>query len=267
MKPSVLVIDDEKTFRIVAEEALAREGFVVTTAGDRRRRGWRAWQREPCDLVILDRHLPDTDGIAILEVMAREARERGLDTLIVIATAYADVTSAVQALKLGAFDYLSKPLQLPDLVVTMRKALEAKRLRAQVRQLAGRAQAAMGDFVPGPSPAMQKVIGMVDKVAEATDTTVLIQGESGTGKELIADLIARRTPRRRDGRSSRSTARPSPRTCSRASCSATSAARSPTRRRRSAGCSRRPTAGRCSSTRSARCRWRRRRSCCACSRR
>ncbi len=198
MKPSVLVIDDEKTFRIVAEEALAGEGFVVTTEATGRA-GLAAWQREPCDLVILDRHLPDTDGISILEAMTKEARERGLDTLIVIATAYADVTSAVQALKLGAFDYLSKPLQLPDLVVTMRKALEAKRLRAQVRQLGARAQAAMGDFVPGLSAAMQKVIGMVDKVAEATDTTVLIQGESGTGKELIADLIARRTPRRRDG--------------------------------------------------------------------
>ena len=132
----VLVIDDEKTFRIVAEEALAGEGFVVTTAASGRA-GLAAWQREPCDLVILDRHLPDTDGIAILEAMPEESRERGLDTLIVIATAYADVTSAVQALKLGAFDYLSKPLQLPDLVVTMRKALEAKRLRAQVRQLAG----------------------------------------------------------------------------------------------------------------------------------
>jgi len=181
MKPTVLVIDDEKTFRIVAEEALAAEGFVVTSEATGHA-GLAAWQREPCDLVILDRHLPDTDGIAILEVMAREARERGLDTLIVIATAYADVVSAVQALKLGAFDYLSKPLQLPDLVVTMRKALEAKRLRAQVRQLAGRAHAAIGDFVAGPSAAMQKVIAMVDKVAEATDTTVLIQGEWGRAR-------------------------------------------------------------------------------------
>ena len=263
MKPTVLVIDDEKTFRIVAEEALAAEGFVVTTAATGQA-GLAAWQREPCDLVILDRHLPDTDGIAVLEVMAREARERGLDTLIVIATAYADVASAVQALKLGAFDYLSKPLQLPELVVTVRKALEAKRLRAQVRQLARRGRRRRwATSSPAPSAAMQKVIDMVDKVAEATDTTVLIQGESGTGKELIADLIARRTPRRRGRRrSSRSTARRCPRTCSRASCSATSAARSPTPRRRSAGCSRRPTAGRCSSTRSARCRWRRRRSCC-----
>ena len=198
MKPTVLVIDDEKTFRIVAEEALSSEGFTVSTAPTGAA-GLAAWQREPCDLVILDRHLPDTDGIAVLEAMARESRERGLDTLVVIATAYADVASAVQSLKLGAFDYLSKPLQLPELVVTVRKALEAKRLRAQVRQLTGRAHAAMGDFVPGASAAMQRVIDMVDKVAEATETTVLIQGESGTGKELIADLIVRKTPGRRDG--------------------------------------------------------------------
>jgi len=175
MKPTVLVIDDEKTFRIVADEALSAEGFVVTTAGSGQA-GLAAFQREPCDLVILDRHLPDTDGIAVLEAMTREARERDLDTLVVIATAYADVASAVQALKLGAFDYLSKPLQLPEFVVTVRKAIEAQRLRAQVRQLAGRAQAAMGDFVVGASSAMHKVIDMVDKVAEAPDTTVLIQG-------------------------------------------------------------------------------------------
>ena len=198
MKPTVLVIDDEKTFRIVAEEALASEGFLVTTAGSGQG-GLTAWQREPSDLVILDRHLPDTDGMAVLEALLREARERNVDTLVVIATAYADVTSAVQALKLGAFDYLSKPLQLPEFVVTVRKAIEAQRLRAQVRQLADRAHAAMGDFVVGASAAMQKVIDMVDKVAEAPDTTVLIQGESGTGKELIADLIARRTRARTNG--------------------------------------------------------------------
>jgi DNA-binding NtrC family response regulator len=198
VKPTVLVVDDEKTFRIVAEEALSSEGFTVTTAASGQA-GLAAWQREPTDLVILDRHLPDTDGIAVLEAIVKEAAERGLDTLIVIATAYADVTSAVQAVKLGAFDYLSKPLQLPELVVTVRKALEAKRLRAQVRQLSGRAAAALGDFVAGTSPAMRQVVDMVDKVAQATDTTVLVQGESGTGKEHIADLIHRRTPGRAAG--------------------------------------------------------------------
>ena len=98
MRPTVLVIDDEKTFRIVAEEALSAEGFTVTTASSGQA-GLAAWQREPCDLVILDRQLPDTDGIAVLEAMAREARERGVDTLIVIATAFADVSSAVQWLR------------------------------------------------------------------------------------------------------------------------------------------------------------------------
>jgi DNA-binding NtrC family response regulator len=202
VKPSVLVVDDEKTFRIVAEEALSSEGFTVSTAASGQA-GLAAWQREPCDLVILDRHLPDTDGIAVLEAIVKEAGERGVDTLVVIATAYADVTSAVQAVKLGAFDYLSKPLQLPELVVTVRKALEAKRLRAQIRQLtgqlAGRTAASLGEFVAGASPAMAAVVDMVDKVAQATDTTVLVQGESGTGKEHIADLIHRRTPGRGAG--------------------------------------------------------------------
>jgi two-component system response regulator HydG len=198
MKPTLLVIDDEKTFRIVAEEALSAEGFSVTTASSGQA-GLAAWQKDPFDLVILDRHLPDMDGVGVLESMMRESRERGIDSLILIATAYADVASAVQALKMGAFDYLSKPLQLPELVVTVRKALEAKRLRAQVRQLTGRARAAMGELVAGDSTAMRNVIGMVDKVAGANDTTVLIQGESGTGKELIADMIHRRTPGRSNG--------------------------------------------------------------------
>jgi two-component system, NtrC family, response regulator AtoC len=195
VKPTALVIDDEKTFRIVAEEALAAEGFEVTTASSGEA-GLRAWQKEPTDLVILDRNLPDTDGVRVLEEIVAEAKAKSVDTLVVMATAYADVTSAVHALKVGAFDYLSKPLQLPELVVTARKALEAKRLRTEVRRLAGRAQAARGDFLPGASAAMRQVLEMIDKVAAAIDTTVLIQGESGTGKELVADLIHRRTPGR-----------------------------------------------------------------------
>src|SRR5215470_2405152 len=197
MRPTVLVVDDEKTFRVVAEEALASEGFDVHTAPSGEA-GLRAWRNEPQDIVILDRNLPDTDGIKVLEDILRESRERGVDSLVVIATAYADVTSAVAALKLGAFDYLAKPLQLPELVVTVRKAFETKRLRSQVRQLAGRADAQLGDFLPGSSPAMREVLDMVEKVAQATETTVLIQGESGTGKELVANLIHRKTPRRNE---------------------------------------------------------------------
>src|SRR5258706_15107051 len=195
MKPSVLVIDDEKTFRIVVEEALSADGFDVTSAGSGEA-GLRAWQREPTDFVILDRNLPDTDGVKLLEGLVSEARDRGVDTLVVMATAYADVTSAVQALKLGAFDYLAKPVRLPELIVTFRRALEARRLRSQVRNLADREKAAQGDLVLGESLAIREVVQMVEKVALSEDTTVLIQGESGTGKELVANLIHQKTPGR-----------------------------------------------------------------------
>jgi DNA-binding NtrC family response regulator len=195
MKPSVLVIDDEKTFRIVVEEALSAEGFDVSTASSGEA-GLRAWQRDPTDFVILDRNLPDTDGVKVLEGMLGEARERGVDTLVVMATAYADVSSAVQALKVGAFDYLAKPVRLPELIVTFRRALEARRLRNQVRNLADREKAAQGDLVLGESAAIREVVQMVEKVAVSEDTTVLIQGESGTGKELVANLIHQKTPGR-----------------------------------------------------------------------
>ena len=195
MKPSVLVIDDEKTFRIVVEEALSADGFDVTSAasGDA---GLKLWQRDPTDFVILDRNLPDGDGIKVLEDLTREARDRSLDTLVVMATAFADVNSAVQALKLGAFDYLAKPVRLPELIVTFRRAMETKRLRSRIRNLADRERAAQGDLVLGESAAIREVVQMVDKVALSTDTTVLIQGESGTGKELVANLIHQKTPGR-----------------------------------------------------------------------
>src|SRR5882724_4042366 len=195
MKPSVLVIDDEKTFRIVVEEALSAEGFDVSSASNGEA-GMRAWQREPTDFVILDRNLPDTDGVMLLEGLVGEARERGVDTLVVMATAYADVASSVQALKLGAFDYLTKPVRLPELIVTFRNALEARRLRSQVRNLADREKAAQGDLVLGESAAIREVSVMIEKVALSEDTTVLIQGESGTGKELVANLIHQKTPGR-----------------------------------------------------------------------
>src|SRR6185295_18395857 len=122
MKPSVLVIDDEKTFRIVVEEALSAEGFDVSSASSGEA-GLRTWQRDPTDFVILDRNLPDIDGVKVLEGRLSEARERGVDTLVVMATAYADVSSAVQALKVDAFDYLAKTVRLPELIVTFRRTL------------------------------------------------------------------------------------------------------------------------------------------------
>src|SRR5262249_3535375 len=193
MKPSVLVIDDEKTFRIVAEEALDAEGYEVSTAASGEA-GLRAWEAEGHDVVVLDRRLPDIDGLEVLQRMLHDCRERGVDSIGIMAPADAHIQDPVHALKTGAFDYLAKPVQLPDLVVTVRKAMETLRLRAQLRQLSASADR---DLEPlGVSAPMKQLLEMVEKVAQVADTTVLIQGESGTGKELVARMIHRRTPRR-----------------------------------------------------------------------
>ena len=195
--PSVLVIDDEKSFRIVAEEALSREGYTVRTAATGAA-GLAAFMQDEPEVVILDRNLPDVDGVQLLERLRREASERQFDPLIIMATAYADVESAVNALKLGAYDYLTKPLQLPELVVTVQKALDTRRLKTQLQAFKGRAEKSLSEFTFPPSQAMQSVFGMIDKVATSPHTTVLIQGESGTGKEFCATLIHQRTATRAD---------------------------------------------------------------------
>src|ERR1700730_15056932 len=115
MSFTVLVVDDEKSFRVIAEEALSREGYAVRTA-DSGAAGTSAFRDEPPDVVILDRNLPDVDGVDLLGALSREAQERGVDTLFLVATAYADVENAVLALRQGADDYLTKPITLSELV-------------------------------------------------------------------------------------------------------------------------------------------------------
>jgi DNA-binding NtrC family response regulator len=193
MKPTVLVIDDEKTFRLVAEEALAAEGFDVVSAATGGA-GIKAFKADPKDFVILDRHLPDGDGVKFLEDLLAEARERDVEPYVIMATAYADVESAVAAVKLGAKDYMTKPLQLPELIVTMRKALEETRLRSKMRFMEQR-EREEDEFLVVSAP-MKAVLEQVDKVADSITTTVLIRGETGTGKELIARRIHNLSPGR-----------------------------------------------------------------------
>jgi two-component system response regulator AtoC len=197
MSQRVLVVDDEKTFRLVCTTALAAEGYEVVDAPSGRQALLRFEEARP-DVVLLDRNLPDIDGLELLSRIKQSAP--GIDgPIVIMVTAYADVDNAVQALKAGAYDYLTKPLQLPELVVTVQKALEAKRLRKAVSSLQGEAAKRFGRALHlGTSPAMKQVLGMVDKVALAPSTTVLLEGESGTGKEVVAHLIHHRTEARRD---------------------------------------------------------------------
>ena len=194
---SVLLVDDEKSFRVIAEEALVREGYAVRTA-DSGKAGTAAFRDDPPDVVILDRNLPDVDGVDLLGALSREAQERGVDTLFLVATAYADVENAVLALRQGAEDYLTKPIQLSELVVKIRKALEARRLRNRVRALRREGQPGLDALLDSKSAAMREVVDRARKVAQSPSTTVLLQGESGTGKEVVARLIHEETKGRRD---------------------------------------------------------------------
>jgi DNA-binding NtrC family response regulator len=197
MESSILIVDDEKSFRVIAEEVLSREGYRVRTA-ESGAAGTRAFQREPADVVVLDRNLPDIDGVELLSQLAGDAAERGVDTLFLVATAYAEVENAVQALRRGAEDYLTKPIQLPDLVIKIRKALETRRLRARVRALQKARDAAEPEqwLLESRSPAMRAALDQAARVAESPSTSVLLQGESGTGKEVVARYIHARTPGR-----------------------------------------------------------------------
>ncbi|HVI95712.1 MAG TPA: sigma-54 dependent transcriptional regulator [Anaeromyxobacter sp.] len=197
MSASVLVVDDEKSFRVIAEAALAREGYDVRTA-DCGANGARSWRENPADVVILDRNLPDIDGVELLATLSQEAQERGAGTLFLVATAYADVENAVQALRRGAEDYLTKPIQLSDLLVKIRKALEARRLRNRVRALRHEARQPLDPLLTSESATMREVLARARKVAHSPSTSVLLQGESGTGKEVVAHLVHEETPGRSD---------------------------------------------------------------------
>ncbi|HTP24791.1 MAG TPA: sigma-54 dependent transcriptional regulator [Anaeromyxobacteraceae bacterium] len=193
----MLIIDDEKSFRVIAEAALSREGYAVRTAASGAA-GAQAWRKEPFDVVLLDRNLPDIDGVDLLATLTKEALDRGVNTLFLVATAYADVENAVQALRQGAEDYLTKPIQLSELVVKIRKALEARRLRNRVRAFRREARQPLDALLASESAAMRELLGRARKVAQSPSTSVLLQGESGTGKEVVARLIHEETPGRRD---------------------------------------------------------------------
>jgi len=190
----VLIVDDEKTFRLVAQAALSAEGYEVLIASSGGQ-GLESARTSRPDVVVLDRNLPDADGLAVLQTLRTEG---GADApSVIMATAYGEVENAVQALKAGAFDYLTKPLQLPDLVVTVRRAFETRRLERRADSFSGVAQRRLSQrgFL-GDSDAARRAVDLARKVSASSDTTVLITGESGTGKQVIAQLIHLHTPRR-----------------------------------------------------------------------
>jgi two-component system response regulator AtoC len=183
MSASVLVVDDEPVFRLLVEEALAAEQLEVRTAENLRQARAEVDNGAP-DILILDRRLPDGDGIDFLKKL-RETESSSM--IILVLTAYGDVQNAVEALKAGASDYLTKPVQLTDLIVKLRKVLEARGLRD--RLAIARSSNASPPTVESRSPAMKELEQNLRRVSQSPLTPVFVRGPSGAGKQRMAEIL------------------------------------------------------------------------------
>ncbi len=185
---SIFVIDDEQTIR---------DGITLTLEADYRIRSFpqaepaiNALEEDPPDLVLLDVGLPGMNGIEAL----RQIKSSNPEILVIMITAYEDVDTVISAMKLGAYDYVIKPLHMDGLEVTIRNALDSIRLKKEIQHLQ---EKHLKENIPcfiRESNAIQDVMDFVQMVAKSPDTPVLIMGETGTGKELIASAIHYNSP-------------------------------------------------------------------------
>jgi DNA-binding NtrC family response regulator len=180
----VMIVDDDADTLALLREVIAKEGYQVETVDNAETALRRANDWQP-DLVITDIQMPRMDGLALLAAL----REKAPDIMVILLTAFGSLKTAVDAIKTGAFDYLSKPFIVDDIRLAVRRALEHKKLVRENRSLRDQLRERYRfDNLVGSSPGMVAVYKLVARVAES-DSTVLIQGESGTGKELIARAI------------------------------------------------------------------------------
>jgi len=190
-KPKILIIDDEDIVRMSCHRALEPEGYgirMVKSGAD----GLKLLENETFDLVLTDLKMPDMDGIEVL----RRVKESWPETEVMLITGYGTVATAVNAIKLGAFDYIEKPFKPDELIILVSRSLERKRLLIENLRLRGELVAHYKlENIVGTSKAMQRVFHLIAKVA-STGSTVLISGESGTGKEVIARVIHYNSPRK-----------------------------------------------------------------------
>ena len=186
----ILVVDDEEVIRDVLQTLLEREGCDVAAAAD----GSEAialFDAEPYDVVLLDLMLPDRPGLEVL----REIRRRDPDAVVVIVTAYSSIEGAIQAMREGAFHYIPKPFQNQEVLLTVRKGSEARRLTEENRRLKEELSRRYGlGRIVGKSEGMRKIFDLV-RLAGPSKSTILVEGESGTGKELVARAIHTHSPR------------------------------------------------------------------------
>ncbi len=186
----ILLIEDEKITRITLTDTLSEEGYTVTACATGSE-GLAAFQAERFDVLLTDLRLPAMSGIDIL----RRAKEKDPDCPVIVMTAYASVDTAIQALKLGAYDYLTKPFSPDELLALLNKIKQFKAVLTENVLLKKRIKSFENRTLIGQSALMRHLISTMQIVAQ-NDFTVLIQGESGTGKEVAARFLHFHSPRR-----------------------------------------------------------------------
>ncbi len=191
MAYSVLIVDDEDLTLCTISRGLTAEGFEILTAASGEE-ALQIFEDEKPDLVLLDIVLPGMDGVEVL----RQIKAANAACIVVMMSAYHMVDRAVEAMKLGAYDYLIKPFHLTDLTATLKRASEMLSLRVRVRDTV---EIAKGQYdfgrVVTQNPAMRTMLEVARKASETDHTTILIQGESGTGKGVLARAIHYSSPR------------------------------------------------------------------------
>ena len=189
--PHVLLADDDPSLVEALRKALTGEGFQVTVAKDGDEAVRRTLAEGP-EVALIDVRMPGTEGIPLL----RKLQEAEPAMPVVLMTGYASISTAVEAIRLGAYDFMEKPLRREQLVPLLRKAVDLRRMRGEIRRLREELQQLKLSPIVGRSQGLRRVLQQISSVAATPSTTVLVQGESGTGKELVARAIHDASARR-----------------------------------------------------------------------
>ena len=189
MSFTILIVEDEETLSSSLRMALKAEGYNILCSGSGEE-ALKTVEKELVDLVILDIRLPGMNGLQAME----KIKELDPMILTIVMTGYAEVETAVRAMKMGAYDYINKPFELDEMKMIISKALETQKLKMELNRLRrGRMEGWAETGIIASSEKMKEVLELVEKVSQTPKTSVLIQGETGTGKELIAHAIHNRS--------------------------------------------------------------------------